>query len=218
MARVTRLDEESVRRLRRLRVRLADVSAVPSGAPLPAWNLTRLNSRYHNALRLAEIVWRATALDQAYGSTVGNGFLFDMWRVFEDFVTVAIGEHLSAHHLGNPRSQYRAYLDVAGSVPLRPDFVWERAGRPNAVVDAKYKLPGYPNADLYQMLAYCTALGVPRGHLIYAAGATEPARHVVRQSGTEIHCHALDLSRPPPEILATLARIGDAVLARSLTA
>jgi len=40
--------------------------------------------------------------------------------------------------------------------------------RPGAVVDAKYKAErasGFPNADLYQMLAYCTALGLRDGHL-----------------------------------------------------
>jgi 5-methylcytosine-specific restriction endonuclease McrBC regulatory subunit McrC len=34
------------------------------------------------------------------------------------------------------------------------------------VVDVKYNAEqpaGYPNADLYQLLAYCTALGLRRG-------------------------------------------------------
>jgi hypothetical protein len=38
------------------------------------------------------------------------------------------------------------------------------------------------------MLAYCTALGLDRGHLVYAKGAAEPYRHVVRGAGIE-SCH-----------------------------
>jgi 5-methylcytosine-specific restriction enzyme subunit McrC len=71
--------------------------------------------------------------------------------------------------------------------------VWRKRGVPVAVVDAKYKAKkyqGYPNSDLYQLLAYCTVLGLPQGHLVYAKGTERAARHRVRQSGTEIFCHA----------------------------
>ena len=67
--------------------------------------------------------------------------------------------------------QVRYYLDQAGQVPLRPDIVWKIGGTTAAVIDAKYKAEkpaGYPNADLYQLLAYCTILGLPVGHLVYA--------------------------------------------------
>ena len=83
---------------------------------------------------------------------------------------------------------------------LRPDIVWQIRGSAVAVIDAKYKAEkpaGYPNADLYQLLAYCTVLGLRVGHLVYAKGNEEPARHVVRRSGVEILCHAIDLSQPP---------------------
>ena len=48
------------------------------------------------------------------------------------------------------------------------------------------KPSGYPYADLYQVLAYCTALHLPRGHLIYARGNANPVRHVVRYSSIEM--------------------------------
>jgi 5-methylcytosine-specific restriction enzyme subunit McrC len=44
------------------------------------------------------------------------------------------------------------------------------------VVDAKYKTSnGYSDArtDLYQLTAYCTALGLKTGHLVYADGTAE---------------------------------------------
>ena len=212
MLTVPRVDEGSQRRLAQLRVRLADVTTLVGGLRLPAWQPTRLNQRYHTALRLAEIVWRATSPEHAPGSLQANGFLFDLARVFEDFLTVAITEALHARHGGAAYPQYRCHLDDAGAVHMKPDLVWELGGRPVAVVDAKYKQEkpaGYPDADLYQMLAYCTALHLPRGHLVYARGNADAARHVVRHSGVQIVCHALDLARPPHELLTAVGNLVD---------
>jgi 5-methylcytosine-specific restriction enzyme subunit McrC len=218
MLSVPRVDAESRRRLAALRIRLADVTAPRRGTRLPAWQPTRLNHRYHTALRLAEIIWQATAPEHLPGSTAINGFLFTMWKIFEDFITVAFCEAMQTSPLGTPSVQCECYLDVARAVRMRPDLVWRQGRRPMAVLDAKYKHErpaGYPDADLYQMLAYCTALGLRRGHLIYAAGA-EPARHVVQHTGIEIHCHAVDLTQPPPLLLAQIRRIGDDLLSDPL--
>jgi len=212
MLTVPRVDKESCRRLARLRFRLADVTTLVHGLRLPAWQPTRLNQRYHTALRLAEIVWRVTSPEHAPGSLHANGFLFDLARVFEDFLTVALTEALHARHGGATHAPYPCHLDDAGAVRMKPDLVWALGGRPAAVVDAKYKQEkpaGYPDADLYQMLAYCTALHLPRGHLVYARGNADAARHVVRHSGVQIVCHALDLARPPDELLTAVRDLVD---------
>jgi 5-methylcytosine-specific restriction enzyme subunit McrC len=115
--------------------------------------------------------------------------------------------------VGQDRSYF---LDIASRINLQPDIVWYLRGKPVAVADAKYKAEqpaGYPNADLYQLLAYCIALGLPTGHLIYAKGNEHPARHVIRRSGIEIICHAVDLAQPPSVLLA---QVSD--LAQRLTA
>ncbi len=93
---------------------------------------------------------------------------------------------------------------------MKPDMMWERAGLPVTVIDAKYKAlrpADYPHADLYQMLAYCTALGLPDGHLIYAKGEAEPTRHIARRSGVGVTGWALDLSAPVPDLLLSLDEI-----------
>lgn len=82
--------------------------------------------------------------------------------------------------------------------------------RPCAVADAKYKAEkrnGYPDADLYQMLAYCTALGLYEGHLIYAKGNASHAAHRVRHAGILIHQHALDLDQEPAKLLADVQEV-----------
>jgi 5-methylcytosine-specific restriction enzyme subunit McrC len=211
---VPRVDAESSRMLRRLLRDFAGVGSIRRGAPVPAWQPVRINARYHAALRLAELVLRATSAEHAAGAVAVNGFLLDMPRLFEDFVTVALREAIEAVHGGSVVGQSRHYLDEAGLVVLRPDIVWRAGGAVAAVIDAKYKAgnpSGFPNADLYQLLAYCTALGLRVGHLVYAAGNEEPARYVVRRAGTEIICHALDLSKPPAALLVEMSHLADAI-------
>ncbi len=63
-----------------------------------------------------------------------------------------------------------------------------------------------------EMLAYCTALGLSRGHLIYAKGNEQPTVHTVRRAGVTIHCHALDLSLTPPELLGRVNGLAASIL------
>src|SRR5438309_9238383 len=59
----------------------------------------------------------------------------------------------------------------ASCVVMRPDLVIRAGGRDLAVGDAKYKELAprdWPHADLYQLLAYCDALRLSHGLLIYA--------------------------------------------------
>jgi 5-methylcytosine-specific restriction enzyme subunit McrC len=213
---VPRVDAESARMLRRLLREFADVSSIRCGDAVPAWQPTRINARYHTALRLAELVLRTTSAEHDVGVVAVSGFLLDMPQLFEDFVTVALREAIEGQHGGRVVGQSRHYLDEAGRAVLKPDIVWRVGGEVAGVVDAKYKAEkpsGFPNADLYQLLAYCTVLGLRVGHLVYAAGNEKPARYVVRQAGTEIICHALDLSEPPARLLMGVDHLASVVAA-----
>ena len=56
---------------------------------------------------------------------------------------------------------------------LAPDLTWWDGPTCTFVGDAKYKRADdghVPNADLYQLLAYATALDLPGGLLAYAQG------------------------------------------------
>ena len=71
------------------------------------------------------------------------------------------------------------------------------------VGDAKYKrvtVESVPNADLYQLLAYVTALDLPGGLLVYAEGQADTA-YPVRHSGKRLEVAALDLSGTLDEVL-----------------
>lgn len=200
---VPRISDTARRRLRRLRRSLADVSVLSRGAALPRWQPSRLNTRYHSALRLAEIVLAAESFEHRVGGLRVTGYMFDMWRVFEDFVTVALTETLA---MSGWRCEQQAtlHLDDERHAAMRPDLLCRKQGLPAAVIDAKYKAErydGFPNADLYQMLAYCTVLGLGEGHLVYAKGNEPVSVHTVRRSGIVVHCHALDLALRPADLL-----------------
>jgi 5-methylcytosine-specific restriction enzyme subunit McrC len=212
------VDAESALRLRRLLRSFADVTPLDRRDSVPSWQPTRLNARYHTALRLAELVIRATSVEQGTSGVTVNGFLLDMPKLFEDFVTVGLREALVAAYGGRVEDQDPHYFDEAGQVLLLPDIVWKLRGAALAVVDAKYKAEkpaGYPNADLYQLLAYCTVLGLDRGHLVYAKGSEEPAYHVVRRSGIKIICHAVDLDAEPAVLLNQMEDLASHIAASS---
>ncbi len=205
MLAVPRVDAESQYMLRRLLRDFSDVTPLHRGEQIPGWQATRLNARYHAALRLAELVLRATSVEHEAGSVAVNGFLLDMPGLFEDFVTVALREALVSAYGGRVDDQDQNHFDEARQVRPRPDIVWKVHGSAAAVIDAKHKAEkpaGYPNADLYQLLAYCTVLGLRSGHLVYAQGNEKPARHVVRRSGIEIFCHAVDLDQEPDALIS----------------
>ena len=200
---VPKVSIQARRRLQRLRLILADVNAPPRGSGPPSWRRSRLNVRYQPALALAQIVLAADSFEHHIGDLRVTGYMFDMWRVFEDFVTVALAESLRSYG-GRSVCQKPLSLDIRRRVTMKPDLMWENGGTACAVVDAKYKAErpeGFPNADLYQMLAYCTVLELDEGHLIYAKGNEPVDRHTVQGSGVVIHCHALDLSAPPAKLL-----------------
>ncbi|WP_316755420.1 McrC family protein [Streptomyces herbicida] len=210
LLRLPGVPREVRRRLLHQRARLIDVTAVVRGRPLPDWRPTRLNARYHHALHLARAVLEDASAEHAPGGLHIDGFLFDMNKLFEDFVTVSLREafHDSAH---TSRFQDPHHLDEASTIRMKPDFVlYGPDRRPCAVVDAKYKAEkrgGYPDSDLYQMLAYCTALGLAEGHLVYAKGNAPHAAHRVRHAGIVIHQHALDLDQEPSGLLGDIAAI-----------
>jgi 5-methylcytosine-specific restriction enzyme subunit McrC len=196
-------------RLLRLRMQLADVTQLQRGAPRPHWMPSRLNGRYQPALRLAEIILAGDSFEHRMGDLTLTGFTFDMWRVYEDFVCRALREAFAVHG-GRIALQDRWHLDDNEAILMKPDLVWYVGGTATAVADAKYKAEkpeGFPDADLYQLLAYCTALGLPVGHLIYAKGEGEPRRYRIPGANVEIHCHTLDLQQTPQELIGQLRRL-----------
>lgn len=218
LLRLPRVPRDVRGRLLRLRVRLADVTPIGRGHEPPRWRPTRLNVRYQPAVRLAELVLRGASVEHRPGGTTVSGFLLDMAGIFEDFVTVALREALSASS-GYSVLQAPHHLDEGHAIRIVPDFVhYADDGTPQVVADAKYKAEkpaGFPDVDLYQMLAYCTALRLPDGHLVYARGNAPHAAHRVRHTGITIHQHTLDLDQPPAGLLSDVRALAGRLLPRT---
>jgi 5-methylcytosine-specific restriction enzyme subunit McrC len=140
-----------------------------------------------------------------------SAFVVAMAKVFEDFVTTALRGAL-APYPGHTDGQYRTHLDTQQTIAIRPDVVHVINGQPVVVFDAKYKLEdstsGYPNADAYQMLAYCTALGLQTGWLVYALGSSPSGGRRVHNTSIDIVHFALDLTAPPTQLLGQVEALG----------
>ena len=166
----------------------------------------RLNEHYRTVIGLARLALQHTAFESERGEVRASGFLMDMNVVFQEFVTVALREALglSEREFGE---RSISTLDTGGRVTLRPDLTWWQGGRCVFVGDAKYKDISdsrMPNADLYQLLAYATALDLPGGLLTYAKGEGNPGTYHVQHSGKRLEVESLDLDVPLDDVLAQI--------------
>ena len=215
LLRLRRIPPRARNRLLRSRVTLDDVTRIasPSAAHAPA--VTRLNARYAPALALAELILRRRSTTARTGDIDSTAFLFDLNEVFESFLTTALTESLRDHG-GHVRPQFRRWLDEEEDLEVKPDITWWRSGRCAGIVDAKYKSVSkggsIPNADAYQMLAYCIAFGIPRGFLVYAKDENERARsHVIRRHGYVVDVRVVDVEAEPDAILAQVDDVAAAM-------
>lgn len=195
---------------RALRFRLhsfEEVSTAEYAAPsVPDLTFNRLNDRWESAARLAQLILRNRSLQDAEGSVTGTGFTVDMSQLFERFVETVVAQVATERGW---RVEPQRERKLAPGVAMQPDLIVSRGERDHAVADVKYKLPerGWTHEDLYQMLAYCVALGLSAGLLIYAGGAPFDV-HVVNHLGVRLEVVGLDASASRAELLTQTREIG----------
>jgi len=200
--------------LTRLNRELAEADALAPGTPTPQITLTRLNRRYAPALHIARFVLERTSVEYTHGAQSATGFLFDMNHVFEDWLTTALTVALETRS-GTVHSQRPLILDEDSGVTMQTDMTWSSGADCLAVIDAKYKRlqqAGPRSEDVYQVLAYCTALGIRSGHLVYAAGGP-PRVLTVRNSGVRVHTHVISLNAPRDRILTSVDSVATEIAA-----
>ena len=191
---------------------LDNVSLVEfSPKDVPEVKFDRLNEHYRSVVALARLILRHGAFESGRGEVRAQGFLMDMNVVFQEFLTVALREALGVSE--REFRERKIYpLDEGGRIELKPDLVWREGSTYKFVGDAKYKNISekpVPARDLYQMLAYVMASGLPDGMLIYAKGEADEMTYQVRNSGEELkelHVVALDLEG---DLNAILCRVGE---------
>ena len=186
---------------------------------VPEVTFDRLNEHYRGAVGLSRLILRYSAFEASRGEVRATGFLMNMNTLFQEFVTVALRESLrvSANTFCSDKQltgSRRIHLAEDNRVGLEPDLTWWDGNRCTFVGDAKYKRVKYdsvPNADLYQLLAYVTALDLPGGLLVYAQGEADAARYQVRHSGKRLEVAALDLGGTLDDVLGRVGHLADRI-------
>ena len=171
---------------------------------LPEVRFDRLNEHYRHAVGLARLILLHSEFESRRGEVRASGFLVDMNILFQKFLTQALRESLGVTK-STLKAECQLPFDVDSAVTLKPDLSWWDGSVCKFVGDAKYKnITGsrVPNADLYQLLAYATALNLPGGLLIYAKGEAETTTFTVRNADKILEVFSLDISGTLNDILA----------------
>ncbi len=214
LGRMTLRSADARRGLGRIASILENVSLLEfQRGQVPKVRFDRLNEHYRQVVGLARLILLHSEFESFRGDVRATGFLIDMNKLFQEFLTQALREKLnvSERTLRADKGIGRITLDEKGKAPIQPDLSWWEDGVCKFVGDAKYKnITGerVPNADLYQMLAYATALDLPGGLLVYAKGEAALASYKVRHTDKRLEVVEVDLSKPLETILKRVAEIG----------
>lgn len=194
----------------------ADVSGVSFADGVPEVQFTRLTAHWQPAFWLASLLLSFRALQDEQGQVVGRAFTVRMDRVFERFVELVVTEELARKGLEvSPQlpvslttgAQVIKTKDPLTGVGMRPDLVIQKEGVPVAVADVKYRrtedVGDFQQPDVYQLFAYCAALGVPRGLLIYA----DPHAHTTQRAALPAFAAHLDLDTIGIDLSAPWRRV-----------
>ena len=209
----------SSRTVHSLRVNLRHFSEVSLRAPdrvgLGDRVYHRMNDDYRLLHDLCRLFLDGGAIDEHTGDWRFRGFLLDMNRLFEAFVSKAFEAvagrltNLTAH----PQKAELLCQAKSGTVWIQPDVTICEGSRAIVIVDAKYKRPegGPINPDLYQMIAYGTALQCNRAFLLYPA--TESALEEtfeIRHSPITVHVRHIDIGHE--ECVPRAERVAEMIL------
>jgi 5-methylcytosine-specific restriction enzyme subunit McrC len=210
-----------------LRHWMDDVTLLPHYplATAQTLQLTRLNQHYQPLLNLALLFLQHLGLSLAANDQTAFAFMFDMNRLFEQFLTRFLQRHqrailpasLQACRIQPQSSQTSLHLAQHQGQPvfrLKPDIVLQGSNGYPLLMDLKYKrlkpsdlTLGITAADLYQMTAYRQRFAAPQVILIYpqTVGMPEPIRAHFPLQGTPGTLRAVtvdllkDLSHPTAE-------------------
>lgn len=181
------------------------------------FSYNRQSLDYQPIHRYCRFFLNGASLDEDAGAEAFDGFLWDMNKLFEVFIARQLRARLPAPY--RLADQVPGNLDTGRKVVIRPDLVLGRGGRDVLIGDTKYKRlddAEHKHGDLYQMLAYCTALGVCTGVLLYPRHTTDvDTRLAVRNSAIHLREASIDLQGPIAQVETRLDALADRLRAWS---
>jgi len=183
---------------------------------MPLFTYDRLSQRYEEVHSWCRLFIDMMSLSEKPGERIFNGFLLDMNVLFERFV-ISMFQRASRHVFGISVTPYKQRaLTMDNQVHINPDLLLGvRENDLKIPLDAKYKITkGTEKAkhpDLYQLIAYCSALGMIgekqlpfQGILVYPVsdesertGELPPELDIITKKGPQselkVIVHYLDL-------------------------
>ena len=174
----------------------------------------RLTESYRPLLDLCRLLADSLAPQESAGSVSCPSFLLDMERVFERYVTAgvvrAFQDRRGCTVAVQPLHLANEPLPGRPDIVLRPDLLVERGGRRALVVDAKWKrvTRSLVTPDVYQVLAYATALGVGRAVLVYPGKRDRTWAYVLPRAPVSLVIHTLRVVGSRERCRRSLERLG----------
>jgi 5-methylcytosine-specific restriction enzyme subunit McrC len=184
-------------------------------------NLTRLNSHYQPALRLARLALEGAGVTDEAGAISAPAYFVPLWRVWEAAMAGALRE---AGVLGiREQPEYSDRIVQTGGFPkltvtINPDLIIGPRLAPRMLIDLKWT-PALQlrhgekrlrNDHLYQLSTYCTALGCD-GILVYPQ-IDDPVCSDYTFKGRKIYLRTIDLQQSALRDLRSFAnRVADEV-------
>ncbi|MCP4537119.1 MAG: hypothetical protein GY832_08220 [Chloroflexi bacterium] len=205
-----------------------------SYAHLEQVHFTRLNERFRPAFNLARLFIENSALQLAAGQHHTFAFVFDMNRLFEEFVYRFLARYrgrilpqawrdvrIRAQSQGQAIYLAEKLPDRQKAFQLVPDLLFTSpSGKAVLIIDTKYKQLdksrrklGVSERDVYQMLAYAARLECPQTLLLYPQWAKSPTTPVKFETlGHHNHLVAatINLHQPlnrPDDLIRDVRRI-----------
>ncbi len=134
----------------------------------PVFHYHRLSSHYQEAHFWCRLFIDLMSLSDKPGDAIFNGYQLDMNVLFERFI-VAMFER-AAEQVPSVKPKYHECreLDLSCRIWIEPDLILSTSDERTIVLDAKYKrtqgIYRAKHPDLYQMISYCTAMGLVGPH------------------------------------------------------
>jgi len=204
-------------RLVALDVQLDEISYRPfTSADVSRFVYQRHNEAYRPSHSLCALLLESASLSEAAGVNEFRTFLLDMNKLFEKFVGQILVDRC-AESSWSATEQEGHWLARAGRIGIIPDLVIRYGAAICSIADCKFKRisqeSDYHNHDYYQVLAYCTALKVDRGVLIYPKHELEIEDEArILHSDVVIRRMSVDLSGTPAQLRAACDRLAKEIL------
>lgn len=167
-----------------------------SAADIDRFHYSRQSEHYRGIHRYCALFLRGLSLSEGVGETPFDGFVMDMNVLFEQFVSMKLQQQFADSSWRMGRQQSFDLFREHGT-KIRPDLLLSHHGARALVGDTKYKRREGADggSDYYQMIAYCTVLGLDTAMLVYPRHETDvDQRLTVWGSDIRIHETSIDLS------------------------